>query len=417
MNAKRGLHYFYEKRRTKKSYFLCTVKVLILHQHYHTPENGGPLRSYYLAKALADFGFEPIVITAHTHPYKTEKTKGIEVHYLSVPYDNSYTFYKRGYAFLQYAWKAFFFAQKFRDAKICYAISVPLTVGLTAMWINRMYKIPYVFEVGDLWPDAPIEMGYIKNRLLKKILLHLETRVYQNANVIVALSESIKEAIRKKVAGKTIEVIPNMADTDFLRPATADVALKEKFGVRGKLVISYTGALGAANGLHHVVECARQSQYASLPIHFLICGEGAMKQDLTSRIKGFSLHNVSLIPFAKREGIREILNVSDAVFISYDTFLILETGSPHKYFDGLAAGKLILVNFSGWIRTEIEKYACGIFIDPQKQKDIVEKITPFLNDATLTKKYQVNARKLAEEQYTRRQLSKKFVDIIRANTQ
>jgi len=391
------------------------VKVLILHQHYNTPEKGGPLRSYYLAQALADFGFEPVVITAHHHPYRAEKSKGVEVHYLSVPYENSYTFYKRGYAFLQFAWKAFRLARKFRDAKICYAISVPLTVGMAAMWIKRIYKIPYVFEVGDLWPDAPIEMGYIRNKLLKKSLYAIEQRVYTNANAIVALSQPINDAIGKKISGKKIEVIANMADTDFFKPSGKDATLQQKFGVSGKFVISYTGALGAANGLDHIIECARQSQYTTLPIHFLICGEGAMKKTLASKVKGFGLSNISLLPFSKREGIREILNVSDAVFICYDTFPILETGSPHKYFDGLAAGKLIVVNFSGWIRTEIEKRECGIFADPKKQKDMVEKIASFVNDPALTRKFQINARRVAEENYTRRQLSKKFVDLIRAN--
>lgn len=390
------------------------MKVLILHQHYHTPLKGGPLRSYYLAQALADFGFEPVVITAHQGSYRVEKLRGVEVHYLSVPYDNSYTFYKRGFAFLAFALKAFRLARKFRAAKICYAISVPLTVGLTAMWIKRRYRIPFVFEVGDLWPDVPVQMGYIRNRVFKKAMFNLERRIYQEARSVVALSIPIKLAIEKKAATAKVHVISNMADTDFFRPSPKDAILEEKFNVKRKFVISYTGAFGAANGLQHLLACAEQSQASALAVQFIICGDGAMKPFVISKIKELGLKNITVLPFAKRDDIREILNVSDAVFVCYETFPILGTGSPHKYFDGLAAGKLIIVNFSGWIRDEIEKYQCGFYCDPRIDHDFTNLLTPFLDDPLLTKKYQSSARQLAEQNYTRRELSKKFVDIIRS---
>jgi glycosyltransferase involved in cell wall biosynthesis len=392
------------------------VKVLILHQHYNTPTKGGPLRSYYLAQALADFGFQPVVITAHNKPYHVEQSKGVEVHYLHVPYDNSFGFYNRGFSFLKFVLGTMRLASKFRDAKITYAISVPLTVGIAAIWIKQWYRIPFLFEVGDLWPDAPVEMGYVRTSFLKSVLYAMEKRIYRQSQAIVALSPSIKAAIEKKIAGKIVHLIPNMADTDYLKASAKDPLLEEKFGVKNLFVISYTGALGAANGLEFFLNCARESQYATLPIRFILCGEGAMKKTLLAKIQQLGLSNINVVSFQQREGIREILNVSDASFICYDKFPILETGSPHKYFDGLASGKLIIVNFSGWIREEIEKRQCGFYCDPQLPVDFVVRITPFLDDAALTKKYQQASRQLAEEQYSRRYLSKKFVDIIRAAT-
>jgi glycosyltransferase involved in cell wall biosynthesis len=391
------------------------VKVLIIHQHYNTPSRGGPLRSYYLAQALADFGFQPIVITAHHKPYAVEKLKGVEVHYLPVPYDNSYTFYKRGFAFLRFVLGAIRLASKFRDAKIVYAISVPLTVGLVAMWIKRRHKIPYVFEVGDLWPDAPVEMGYVRNVVLKKTLYRLESNIYRNASAVVALSPAIKMSIERKISGKEIHLIPNMADTDFFRPSEKKPTAERKYDVVEKFVVSYTGALGAANGLEYFLHCARQSQQALLPVHFILCGEGAMKKMLTRKINQLGLKNMTMLPLQNREGVREILNVSDASFICYDKFPILETGSPNKYFDALAAGKLVMVNFSGWVREEIERQQCGVYCDTQSPDDFTKKIKPFLEDPVLTRKYQIAARRVAEDNYSRRQLSKKFLDVVRQN--
>lgn len=136
------------------------MKVLILHQHFNTPQEGGALRSYYLAKALVDHGIQPVVITARDEKHqKTVSLEGIEIHYLPIAYDNRFGFWKRSSSFLRYAWGAVRLAGKLPGVKICYAISVPLTVGLAARMIKLYYKIPYIFEVGDLWPDAPIQIG------------------------------------------------------------------------------------------------------------------------------------------------------------------------------------------------------------------------------------------------------------------
>lgn len=165
--------------------FLCKVKILILHQHFNTPQEGGALRSYYLAKALVDNGMHPIVITARSEKqYKTIIQEGIEIHYLPIAYDNRFGFWKRTISFLRYAWGSARLANKFADVKVCYAISVPLTVGLAARIIKLRYKIPYIFEVGDLWPDAPIQMGFVRNYFFKHILYQLEKSIYRGAQSI-----------------------------------------------------------------------------------------------------------------------------------------------------------------------------------------------------------------------------------------
>jgi glycosyltransferase involved in cell wall biosynthesis len=390
------------------------VKVLILHQHFNTPVSGGPLRSYYLAKALVEEGFDPVVITAHSgSQYRIEHFKGVEIHYLAVPYNNRFNFYQRSISFLRYIYKATRLAAKFRDAKICYAMSVPLTVGLAAMWIRRRYRIPFIFEVGDLWPDAPVQMGFVKNRFFRLALFALEKNIYKSALSVVALSPMIRAAVEQKVPGTIVHLVPNMADTDFYKPSSKDARLEKKFGVAGKFVISYIGAAGVANGLDHILECARACEKASLPVNFIICGDGAMLDALKRNAKALGLQNLAFVPFQNRMGVREILNVTDAAFISYKPYAILETGAPNKYFDGLAAGKLIIINFSGWIREEIEKHQCGFSCDPHNPHDFLSKITPFLSDPEKLKQYQASARVLAETLYARRKLGEQFADIIR----
>lgn len=389
------------------------MKILILHQHFKSPQSGGAIRSYYLAKALVEKGNRVVVITGHGGEYKKETAEGFEVHYLPIPYDNRFGFYARGKSFIQYLSKSVNLAGQFKDFDCCYAISVPLTIGIAAMRIKSRYRIPFIFEVGDLWPDAPIQLGFINNFFLKQFLFGLEKRIYKNAQSIVALSPAIKSAIEKKVPGKSIAMVPNMADTDFYKPESKDPSLEKKYGVEQKFVVSYIGALGHANGLDYFLDCARNSQKANLPVHFLLCGDGAMLPHLESTSKKLQLQNFSIVPFKDREGVKEVMNVTDASFICYKSVAILETGSPNKFFDALAAGKMIIINFGGWIKKEIEENNCGVYVDAHHPTDFVKKIEPALNDQTRLTAYQNASRALAERKYSRTLLSKQFTDLFK----
>jgi glycosyltransferase involved in cell wall biosynthesis len=390
------------------------VNVLILHHHFNFPKRGGALRSYYLARALVDCGIKTTVITTHNQQsYQTETIDGIEVHYLPIAYENRFGFYQRSRSFLKYVFQSVKLAPSLGPFDVCYTISVPLTTGIAALWLRSRHKLRYIFEVGDLWPEAPIQLGVIKNSFFKRILYRLEKLSYQRAEFVVALSPAIQASIARKVPDKRIELIPNMADTEFFSPATRQPRLVEKYGVQGKFVVSYIGALGFANGLDHILECARAAQRAELPIQFFLCGDGAMKQSLQQGIVSLALRNIQIVPFQNRDGVRDLLNITDAVFICYRPVSVLETGSPNKYFDGLAAGKLVILNFGGWIREEIERERCGIFVDPRNPSGFTKLIEPFLQDQALLETYQRNARSLAERKYSRRILGEKFVACIK----
>ena len=389
------------------------MKVLLIHQHFKTPKSGGAIRSYYLAKALVDSGIQVEVITAgNKASQKEENYEGILVHNLTIPYDNAFGFLARIFSFARFTIAAISYSKKIKNVNYCYAISVPLTVGLIAMWIKRFRKIPFIFEVGDLWPEAPIQMGFVQNYFLKRILYNLEKIIYRSADSIVALSPAIKIEIEKKVSGRNVHMIPNFADCDFYKSEEKIETVENKFGTEGKFVISYIGAIGLANGLDYFLDCANASRKANLPIQFFICGEGALRDRLKNNAGQLKLTNLTFIDFQTRDGVRELMNVTDAAFISYKNLPVLETGSPNKFFDGLAAGKLIIINFGGWIKKEIEDARCGFFVDPNHPTDFIKKIEPFLSNQKELKNFQVAARQLAEKKYSRQILSAQFSNLF-----
>ena len=369
------------------------VKILYVHQYFKTPQEGGSIRSYYLAKGLVDAGHKVTMITSHNGPHSVKDIDGIEVHYLPVDYDNKFSFRKRVFAFWRFVKLARAEAMKLGRQDLAYVMTTPLTTGFIATFLKKKLNLPYYFEVGDLWPEAPIRMGIITNKFLKNWLYALEKRFYFEADKVIALSPAIRNYVEKVSPNTKVYVIPNMADCSFFEPeySVGDFSFTNKFQV------TYCGAIGKANHLEFLIDAARQSARSNLPIQFNVIGYGSELERLQENAK--FLYNVAFFPHAGKEAVREILDQSDAVYVSFKDVDVLGTGSPNKFFDSLAAGKLSVINFNGWIKNVVQKKKCGFYHDPNNPQEFVRKIRVFLESPELLIKYQRNGRKLAELYY------------------
>ncbi|MFL5730668.1 MAG: glycosyltransferase family 4 protein [Cytophagaceae bacterium] len=391
------------------------MKILYIHQYFKTPEEGGAIRSWHLASALAKEGHQVEMITAQNKErYEQKIINGVRVHYLPVPYRNDFGFIRRIFSFQRFAKLAFRQAKEFRDADLCYVTSTPLLAGLVAIELKKKYGIPFFFEVRDLWPEAPIQMGIIKNSFFKSTLYRLEKKLYRQAEKMIALSPGIREGILKVAPDKEVALIPNMSDCHFFNPAEKHISVLKKYGIgENSFVISYTGSLGKANRLEFLLNIAEASQKENLSLHFIIAGEGAQKEFLKDEIKGRSLKNVLMLEKGNKDLMKEILEASDATYTSFDQIPILETNSPNKFFDSLASGKLSIVNTKGWLKELVEKNECGFYADPLNPQEFLEKLKPFMEDKALLKKYQQNARRLAEREFSVDLLSKRFIQLFK----
>lgn len=390
------------------------MKVLYIHQYFRTPEEGGAIRSYYLAKGMVDHGIEVELITSHNKPYSEIKdVEGIKVHYLPVFYNNDLGFIKRVIAFYKFMRLVRKKARSIKQVDICYATSTPLTIGLSALKIKRELGIPYYFEVRDLWPEAPVQLGIIKNRFIKSYLERLEKKVYKHADKIIALSPGIKEQIEWRQPHKVVEVIPNMSDIDFFKPETKDPELEVLFDVKDKMVVSYFGAIGAANHLEYLLAAANTTLKAKLPVIFLIIGVGSQTEKLKYLVKHFELSNVRFIQFQNKHNLKRLLNITDAAYVSFAKKPILETNSPNKFFDALASGKLIITNTKGWVKDICEKDNCGFYYDPNKPENFVTHLKEFLQEKEQLQKYQSNSRLVGETQFSRKAQVEKLINILK----
>lgn len=348
------------------------------------------------------------MITSHNKSYSSRASiDGIEVIYLPVAYDNSMSFSSRGIAFIKFMFLACIESMKQRHIDICYVMTTPLSTGMVALFNKCLLRRPYLFEVGDLWPKVPIEMGLIKSKWKIRLLEWLEGMFYKKAKGLVGLSDPITAhlaSIAPEVPVKTIFNIANHVPLLVSKPSKGLPAQT----TAPQFVIAYTGTFGLANDLERVVVLAESVQ--DLPILFLLVGDGAEKQKITQLLVSKALSNVKIYDFMSKNEVLEIVGLCDALLVSFAPVESLHTGSPNKFFDSLGAGKLVITNFRGWIGDLIESEKCGFVAE--NELIFRQRIMAFLNDRQMLGTYQQNARQLGKHRFSLEVLSKKQLSFI-----
>jgi glycosyltransferase involved in cell wall biosynthesis len=389
------------------------MKVIYIHQYFRTPEQGGAVRSYHLAKGLAGAGFEVEMITSHNHPsYDLRWIDGIKVHYLPVPYDQNFGFLKRIWAFLQFVRKSKSLLKKLPRPDLLYITSTPLTTGVIGLWAKKTKAIPYIFEVRDLWPEAPIQIGVIQNSLLIYWLKRLEKRIYDQALNLVALSPGMGAHLKQVSPESEVALIPNFSDLSRFYPMKKPSHAPYDLDLNGNLTIAYTGALGLVNAVEELLDLAKMAQDRGKEWNFLIMGEGSHLNSLQAKTKSLNLKHVHFLPFGNKEKVNEVLSLADFAWISFAHYPVLKTNSPNKFFDALASGKAVLVNHKGWVNDLVKTHQLGVSFLPEKWEKAFNRLEELENNPSEIQRMGIKSRKLAEAYFSKETAVDRLVELI-----
>jgi glycosyltransferase involved in cell wall biosynthesis len=396
-------------------------KILYINQYFRKPKEPGITRSYWIAQRLIQEGYK-VTMLAHRNTLlehvKGEVPRseivdvdGIRVIYLRNQYSNEMGVMARAWAFVSFMLRSVWWTLKEKDVDLVIATSTPLTVAVPALFRKLLKKTPFIFEVRDLWPEVPVQMGAIKNRFVVWLLSWLEKTAYRSAEHVVALSPGMREGVEKYIPAERTSMIPNMAKIDQFWSREQDTVLEKELGLKEKSFrVIYFGQMGLSNAIPDVIDATRECLRQSKNIEFLFLGHGRMKKKIETAFSGESrVHVFARVPM---ERMSAILNLCDVSLVTFTDLPILYTNSPNKLFDSLSAEKPVIVNSAGWTKDMVEEHQCGLFADPKKPGSLAQCILKLQEDRKLCEQLGRNARRLAETKYDKSILCEQFSQAV-----
>jgi len=391
------------------------MKILYIHQYFVTPAEPGGTRSYWIARELIEHGHDVTMITSSSK-YDADVSEkivnGIKVIYIREDYSQNMSIVRRLKAFVSFMFKSSQQALKQKEIDLVISTSTPLTIGVPALLMKLFKKVPYVFEVRDLWPEVPIQMGAIRNPILIWLTRYFEKLIYRQAQHVIALSPGMQEGVAKYIPIHNTSMIPNMSKKDEFWPREKNIELQNRLGLNAETFkVIHFGSLGIANGAETILESAKLL-CDDKTVEFLFVGGGANEQALINECKKHRLNNVHFLGKFPMVETSEIVNLCDLSIVSFKDIPILYTNSPNKLFDTLSAGKPLIVNSAGWTKDLVEEYNCGFYVDPNCPNQLAEKIKYLQANKLLLQEMGEKSRWLAENIFDKSLLCKQFVQVI-----
>lgn len=398
------------------------MHILYFHQHFSTPSGATGIRSYEMAKKLISRGHTVTMVcgsyncanTGLSSPFQKGVRKGtvegINVVEFELAYSNKDTFIKRFITFIKFALRSMLFTLT-AQYDLIFATSTPLTValpGLMGRWLRRK---PFVFEVRDLWPELPKKMGVIKNPLILGLMGILEWATYKSAHGLIGLSPGIQQGIlRVGVSPSRVTVIPNGCDISLF--AEHNNQWQPEHIKPEDFMAVFTGTHGIANGLHVIIEAAKiLKDRGNDQIKFVLVGEGKLKSALKAQALEHKLTNVIFLDAVEKVKISQLLSRADVgLQILANVPAFYYGTSPNKFFDYIAAGLPVLINYPGWLAEKVMEYQCGTVVEPDNPEAIANSLIELNQNRSRLQEIGAGALLLAKSEFDRSNLSAQFVD-------
>ena len=395
------------------------MHILYIHQHFALPSGTTGTRSYEFARRWVDAGHKVTIITGHysigglTYSEAPQMIDGINVIISGMPYSNNMSIVRRLWVFLSFMFYAAFAGAKIEDIDIVFATSTPLTIGIPAMWISWVKRIPMVFEVRDQWPRIPIDMGYIKNKFLIITLRWLERFIYLRSSAVVALSPGMASGVNDVLRGEKREIVTasNCCDLTHFYPGIDGDPIRLKYGWGEKMVFLHAGAMGKANGLDFILDVAAMLKDVK-HYHFVIVGEGSEKIRLCKRVQDENLNNVEIIGPIRKTLLSQFIAAANVSLVIFADYPILEENSANKFFDALSAGNPILLNYSGWQREVLELGHAGYGCKQYCKTDFIDNLNLLYKNRDTLDVMAKNAREIACVEFSRDVLAKRVLSLL-----
>jgi colanic acid biosynthesis glycosyl transferase WcaI len=405
------------------------MKILYVSQ-YFSPEMGAPAaRASELSRHWAEAGHEVTVLTGFpNHPtgviareYRGkfwrllvgERIAGVNVvRTWLLPFPNRRA-YERILNYVSFCISSALTGLTLSRPDVVIATSPQLLVGLSGWWLACCKRVPFVFEVRDLWPESLAAVGIADpTSFLHRLLGKIAGFLYRHADRIVVVTPAFEEHLVKhwRVPREMISVVENGVEAQMFSSTGGNV--RQELGLEGKFVVSYIGTMGTAHGLETVLDAAALLQTTNPETTFLMLGEGAEKDRLAALSRQRRLRNVRFLDQQPRERIPDCIRASDVCLVLLKKTELFKTVIPSKMLEFMSCAIPVILGVDGQARAILEEARAGVAIEPENAEALVNAIRYLAWNPETARAKGENGREFVVRKFSRRQTAEKYIRVL-----
>jgi colanic acid biosynthesis glycosyl transferase WcaI len=301
---------------------------------------------------------------------------------------------------------------------IIIASSPQLLVGLAGWWLAFWRRIPFVFEVRDLWPESLAAVGVSgEDSALNLVLGRIARFLYEHADHIVVVTPAFREHLveRWQVPVEKISVVENGVESERFAPASAasSEAWRAQLGMQSEFLIAYIGTIGNAHGLETLLAAAAALQREKADVIFLLAGEGAEKHRIQAAAQVLGLGNVRFLDQQPREKIPALISAADACLVLLKKTDVFKTVIPTKMLEFMSCARPVILGVDGQARQIVEQAQAGLPIEPENSQALVEAVRHLQRNRALAIELGENGRRFIGENFSRATTAQKYLEVLR----
>jgi glycosyltransferase involved in cell wall biosynthesis len=294
--------------------------------------------------------------------------------------------------------------------------SPPLPIAIAGYNVARVKRVPFIFEVRDLWPESLEGVGLgAEHSRIYKVVASIVRYLYRHSDHIVVVTPAFKDYLNSTwgVPMEKMSIVVNGVETDRFAPAAPQPEILREFGVpKGKFVASYIGTMGMAHGLETVLEVAQLLRDTSPEIMLLLVGEGGNREDLVRIARERQLTNVIFTGQQPRERIPSIINSSDVCLALLKNQEVFKTVIPTKMLEFMSCGRPVVLGVGGQAEKILSDADAGISVEAENPAAIAEAIRTMHANPELRGRFGRNGRAYILANMSREQTARQYLDVL-----
>ncbi len=297
------------------------------------------------------------------------------------------------------------------------ATSPQSLVALSGWFLSFVKRVPFVFEVRDLWPEslAAVGAGH-EGSLLHRVLSRLAGFLYRRSSRIVVVTPAFKEHLIRlwRVPAEKISVVENGVETALFAPQTPDanLSIRRQLDAAASFIVCYIGTMGMAHGLETLLDAAAYLRAQNPEVLFLLIGEGAEKEKIKNLAQVRQLTNIRFVDQQPREAIPAYISGSDACLVLLKKSEVFKTVIPTKMLEFMSCARPVILGVDGQARTLLERARAGIAVEPENSAALIDAIRRLVENPEQARQLGLQGREYIVKHLSRARTAETYMEVL-----